>query len=412
MARTTSKLSARAVATLKKPGRHADGGGLYLAISPDGSRRRWVFLFRWKEAGQQGAGKLREMGLGSASTVTLARARELAAQARAHLAEGRNPLIARVAEKQIPTFGEMADEVVTALETGWRNPKHRDQWRMTLTTYCDPIRSVPVDAVATEHVLGILQPLWSKVPETAFRLRGRIEKVLDAAKAKGHRMGENPARWRGHLDHLLPKRQKLTRGHHKALPYEEVPAFVARLRRTGSVSALCLEFVILTAARSGEAMGARWDEFDLERGIWTVPKGRMKAGREHRVPLSNRAKEILARMNEIRNSDLVFPGQKRDRPLSNMALEMLMRRLKADATVHGFRSAFRDWAAEQTSVAREVAEAALAHVLENKVEAAYRRTDLFEKRRSLMEQWTEHCELNHEVKGGGVVGLPLRLEKP
>lgn len=391
MARTTSRLSARAVATLKKPGRHADGGGLYLAISSDGSRRRWVFLFRWKEPGQAGTGKLREMGLGSASTVSLARARELAAQARAHLAEGRNPLTIRGVEKVIPTFGAMAGEVVVALEIGWRNPKHRDQWRMTLTTYCEPIWSVPVDAVSTEHVLGILQPLWSKVPETASRLRGRIEKVLDAAKAKGYRTGENPARWRGHLDHLLPKRQKLTRGHHKALPYDEVPALVTRLRQTGSVSARCLEFTILTAARSGEAMGARWEEFDIECGNWTVPKERMKAGREHRVPLSGRAKEILVWMRGIRSSDLVFPGQKRDRPLSIMALEMVMRRMKVDATVHGFRSAFRDWAAEQTSVAREVAEAALAHVLENKVEAAYRRSDLFEKRQALMEQWAEHC---------------------
>ncbi len=391
MARTTNRLSARAVATLKESGRHADGGGLYLSISPDGSRRRWVFLFRWKEEGQTGAGKLREMGLGSASTVSLARARELAAQARAYLAEGRNPLVTQSMERRLPTFGEMADEVIASLESGWRNPKHRDQWRMTLTTYCEPIRSVPVDAITTEHVLDILKPIWGKVPETASRLRGRIEKVLDAAKAKGHRTGENPARWRGHLDHLLPKRLKLTRGHHKALPYEEVPALVARLRQTGSVSALCLEFTILTAARSGEAMGARWSEFDLERGVWTVPRERMKAGREHRVPISGRAREILATIGHVRTSGLVFPGRKGDRPLSTMALEMVLRRMKIDVTVHGFRSAFRDWAAEQTSTPREVAEAALAHTIENKVEAAYRRSDLFEKRRALMEQWAQHC---------------------
>lgn len=392
MARTLNRLSARAVGTLKKPGRHADGGGLYLSISPDGSRRRWVFIFRWREHGEIGPGKLREMGLGSASTVSLATAREFAAQARSQLATGRNPLALREQEVKVPTFGEFADQVVAALETGWRNPKHRDQWRMTLTTYCEPIRTIPVDALTTEHVLTILQPLWSKVPETASRLRGRIEKVLDAAKAKGYRTGENPARWRGHLDHLLPKRQKLTRGHHKALPYEHVPALVARLRRTGSVSALCLEFTILTAARSGEAMGARWAEIDLERGVWTVPRERMKAGREHRVPLSGRAKEILSLMGQIRTGDLVFPGLRRDRPLSTMALEMVLRRMKIDATVHGFRSAFRDWAAEQTSAPREVAEAALAHTIENKVEAAYRRTDLFEKRRVLMEQWARHCE--------------------
>jgi integrase len=285
----------------------------------------------------------------------------------------------------------MADEVVSSLETAWRNPKHREQWRMTLTRYCEPIRSIPVDLVTTEHVLDILKPIWGKVPETASRLRGRIEKVLDAARAKGHRTGENPARWRGHLDHLLPARQKLTRGHHKALPYPEVPALTARLQRSGSVSALCLEFTILTAARSGEAMGARWGEIGLDRGIWTVPKERMKAGREHRVPLSSRAREILVQMGEIRDGELVFPGQRRGRPLSTMALEMVMRRMRVDATVHGFRSAFRDWAAEMTSAPREVAEAALAHTLENKVEAAYRRTDLFEKRRALMEQWAQYC---------------------
>jgi integrase len=336
------------------------------------------------------------MGLGSASTVSLARARELAAEARALLAEGRNPLTLREPAVSVPTFGEMANQVIAALETGWRNPKHRDQWRMTLTTYCEPIRTVPVDAVTTEHVLGILQPIWSKVPETASRLRGRIEKVLDSAKAKGYRTGENPARWRGHLDHLLPKRQKLTRGHHKALPYEKSPALMARLRQSGSVSALCLEFTILTAARSGEAMGARWSEIDLDRGVWTVPKERMKAGREHRVPLSERAKEILTAMGQVRTGDLVFPGRKQNRSLSTMALEQVLRRMKIDATVHGFRSAFRDWAAEQTSVPREVAEAALAHTIENKVEAAYRRTDLFEKRRALMNQWAEHCEPNTE----------------
>lgn len=398
MPRTTNRLSARTVSALKEPGRHADGGGLYLSISPDGSRRRWIFLFRWREPGQTGAGKLREMGLGSANpssanSVSLARARELATAARAHLAEGRNPLVMRQAEpeKKVPTFSEMAEEVIVSLETGWRNPKHRAQWRTTLTQYCEPIRSVPVDQVATDHVLGILKPIWTKIPETASRLRGRIEKVLDAARAKGLRTAENPARWRGHLDHLLPKQQKLTRGHHKALPYPELPAFMVRLRESGSVSALCLEFTILTAARSGEAMGACWSEFDLERGIWTVPKERMKAGREHRVPLTVRTREILAGLSEARRSELVFPGTKPARPLSNMALEMLMRRMKVDATVHGFRSAFRDWAAEQTSAPREVAEAALAHTNKDKVEAAYFRTDLFEKRRALMDQWIEYC---------------------
>ncbi len=388
MARVTNRLSARSVTTLKKPGRHADGGGLYLSISPDASRRRWVFLYRWKAPGERGPGKLREMGLGSASAVSLARARQLAADARAVRAEGRNPLDERMSARRVPTFGETAEEVVAALELGWRNPKHRDQWRMTLSTYGAPIWDLPVDAIDTEQVLGVLRPVWSKTPETASRLRGRIEKVLDAAKAKGHRTGDNPARWRGHLDHLLPARQKLTRGHHKALPYTEVPELVRRLRELRSISACCLEFAILTAARSGEAMGARWDEFDLERATWVIPASRMKARREHRVPLAPRTQEIISTMGKLQPGNFVFPGQRKNRPLSTMALEMLMRRLNVDATVHGFRSAFRDWAAEQTNVPREVAEAALAHVLENKVEAAYGRSDLFEKRRQLMDAWS------------------------
>ena len=375
--------------TLKGPGRHADGGGLYLSISPDGTRRRWVFLYRWKGREGEGAGRrLREMGLGSASTVTLAVAREAAREARRQLAQGHDPLASKKIAQKIPTFGEMADEVVASLAPGWRNPKHRDQWVMTLVSCCAPIRALPVDAVNTEHVCAILRPLWSKVPETASRLRGRIEKVLDAAKAKGHRQGENPARWRGHLDHLLPARQKLTRGHHKALPYDEVPMFVRRLDGLGSISALCLEFVIVTAARSGEAMGARWEEIELKTGTWIVPAKRMKTGREHRVPLSPRAIEILQIAAKVRGSDFVFPGQRQGRPLSTMALEMLLRRLKVDVTVHGFRSAFRDWAAEESSQPREVAEAALAHVVESKVEAAYRRTDFFAKRRDLMNEWT------------------------
>jgi integrase len=349
-----------------------------------------VFVFRWRLPGQPGPGKLREMGLGSATTVSLSRARELARRARESLADGRNPLDEKHARRAVPTFAAMADEVVTSLETHWRNPKHRHQWRQTLEAHCKLTHDLPVDAVTTDHVLAILKPLWGKVPETASRLRGRIEKVLDAAKARGLRQGENPARWRGHLDHLLPPRKRLTRGHHKAMPYSDVPALMTRLREFGSVSALCLEFTILTAARSGEALGARFDEIDLERGIWTVPAHRMKAGREHRVPLSLRALEIVRHMADLRTSEFVFPGSRSGRPLSNMALTMLLRRLGVDATVHGFRSAFRDWAAERTSVPREVAEAALAHVNSDKVEAAYMRSDLFDLRRILMSGWEEH----------------------
>lgn len=388
MARVINRLSARAVKTLQKPGRHADGQGLYLSIDASGSRRRWVLIYRWREPGKAGPGKLKELGLGSARYVSLVQARELASQMRRLLAAGEDPKRAGPTGRSIPTFKVMAEGLINSLEPGWRNPKHRAQWRMTLREYCRPLHDIPVDKIDTDDVLAVLKPIWLRVPETASRVRGRIEKVLDAARAKGFRTGENPARWRGHLDHLLPRRQKLTRGHHKAVPYQEVPGLVRRLRELGSVSALCLEFTILTAARSGEAMGARWEEIDLGSRAWTVPAARMKTGEEHRVPLSARVVEIVMAMRKMAEGPFVFPGAKPDRPLSTMALAMVLRRLKVDATVHGFRSSFRDWAAEQSSMPREVAEAALAHALENKVEAAYFRSDLFEKRRQMMELWS------------------------
>jgi integrase len=394
------------VQTLKKPGRHADGGGLYLVVSATGASRKWTFVYRWKERGAVGDGKHREMGLGSAAVVGLAEAREKARLAREDLAAGRDPMLAKLQAAAIPTFGEMADTVVTALEHGWRNPKHRNQWRMTLTRYCERLRDVPVDQINTAHVMSVLQPMWLGVPETASRLRGRIERVLNAAKTKGYRTGENPAQWRGHLENLLPKRQQLSRGHHRALPYQAVPALIQRLRSSGSVSALCLEFAILTAARSGEAMGARWSEVNFDAAIWTVPPERMKAQKEHRVPLSPRALEIVRQLAEVQVSEFVFPGQRKGRPLSTMALMMVLRRMAIDATPHGFRSAFRDWAAEQTHVPREVAEAVLAHTLENKVEAAYRRTDFLEKRRELLNSWGVYCydkrfsiDYNNSVSG-------------
>src|SRR5262249_14658123 len=286
------------------------------------------------------------------------------------------------------TCGECADQVIDAMRRSWRNRKHVAQWEMTLRDYAAPLRRLPVDKITTDDVLSTLKAIWSKKPETASRLRGRIERVLDAAKAQELRNGENPARWRGHLDQLLPKRQQLTRGHHAAMDYADVPAFIADLQGRQATAALALEFAILTAARSGEVLGARWAEFDLERAIWTVPAARMKAGREHRVPLSRRALKIVKTLHEARDSDFVFPGQKAGKPLSVMALEMVLRRMSIeDATVHGFRSAFRDWAAECTNFTNEVCEAALAHVIENKAEAAYRRGDLFDKRRKLMEAW-------------------------
>jgi integrase len=404
MGKEVRKLSARGAATLTAPGRHSDGGGLYLNVTETGARS-WLFM--WKVAGRR-----REMGLGSARDVPLARARELAAECRATVAAGRDPLRvraeARTAERAIPTFGECADEFIATKQSEWRNDKHRAQWAMTLTKYAAPLRKLPVDAIDTAAVLSVLKPIWQAKPETASRFRGRVEQVLDAAKAKGHRTGENPARWRGHLDKLLAKRQKLTRGHHAAMAYTELPAFISRLRdrQTESVSALALEFAILTAARSGEVLGMRWDEVDDAAKVWTVPPTRMKAAREHRVPLSARALAILDEAKKARAGAFVFPGSRGGRPLSVMAMEMVLRRMGRDSvTVHGFRSAFRDWAGNETQFAREVAEAALAHVIGDAAERAYRRGDALEKRRALMEAWASYCD---PTIVNNVINLPAR----
>ncbi len=292
-----------------------------------------------------------------------------------------------------PTFGEMADSVREALSAGFRSEKHKAQWKNTLATYAASLRDKPVDTVGTDDVLAVLTPIWTKKAETASRLRGRIEKVLDAAKAKGFREGENPARWRGHMDHLLPRPSKLSRGHHAAMPYEEVAGFIAELRKRESPAALALEFCILTAARSGEVLGARWSEIDLEKKIWVVPANRMKAGREHRVPLSGRTVSILKRLAGLNMGEFVFPGQKLKRPLSTMAMKMVLRRMRVEgATVHGFRSSFRDWAGNVTDFPREVTETALAHVIGDKAEQAYRRGDALDKRRKLMDAWAAYCE--------------------
>jgi integrase len=382
MARQINKLSARKVETLTVPGRHSDGGGLYLNITETGAKS-WLFMFKK-------AGRRREMGLGSVRAVPLATARTVAADARQHVAAGRDPLAIRVAPATM-TFREAAAGLVESMSSSWRNAKHRAQWTMTLTVYCAPIAALPVADITTDDVLRVLQPLWQTKPETASRLRGRIERALDFAKARGMRSGENPARWRGHLDALLPKRQKLTRGHHKALPFAAVPDFMGKLRARQGAAPAALEFAILTAARSGEVLGATWSEIDLDARVWTVPAERMKAGREHRVPLSARAVEILNSMSAVRASDFVFPGMRTNRPLSVMALEMVLRRMKVDTTVHGFRSTFRDWTGERTAFPREIAEAALAHLVGDEVERAYRRGDALEKRRSLMDAWASFC---------------------
>jgi integrase len=377
-------LTARRVVTAK-PGKYSDGGNLCLVVSPNGARK-WVLRFTWR-------GKAKEMGLGSAVTVSLADAREKAATARRKIDQGLNPIDERKRDNGVPTFGQMADQVREALSAGFRNEKHKAQWKSSLAAYAAPLSKKAVDTVTTDDVLAILKPIWTTKPETASRVRGRIEKVLDAAKAKGYREGENPARWRGHLDHLLPRPSKLSRGHHAAMPYDQIAAFLADLRGREAAAALALELCILTVARSGEILGMRWNEIDLDKKIWTVPAHRMKAGREHRVPLSQRAAAILVRLTEQRSVDFVFPGQRRDKPLSNMAMEMMLRRMKIDnATVHGFRSSFRDWAGNETGYPRELIETALAHVIGDKAEQAYRRSDALEKRRDLMEAWAGYCE--------------------
>lgn len=396
MARAIDRLSARRAETLKEPGRHADGGGLYLSIAPTGARR-WVFLFRWK-------GKPTEMGLGSAQDVPLAKARRIAADARGQLAEGVNPLEAKRALEAARkparpvTFGECAGEVIESLGATWRNETHRSQWRQTVAVYCRAIRDKPVAEVGNEDVLRVLRPLWGTVPATATRVRARIERILDFAKARGMRSGENPARWRGHLDSVLPKREPRTRQHHKALPFEDVSDFAAELRARGGVRPRALEFLVLTGARTAEVLGAEWSEIDLAERLWTVPAARMKKGREHRVPLSDRAVTVLSEMASIRSSEFVFPGMKRGRPLSPRSLDSLMRtKMGVPVTVHGFRSTFRDWAGECTSFPSEIAEAALAHVVGNETERAYRRGDALEKRRSLMAAWSNFLDPRENV---------------
>ena len=312
--------------------------------------------------------------------------------------------VAQAARVAGTTFRDVADAYISANEESWRNPKHRQQWRNTLDAYVYPvIGELPVADVGTAHVLKILEPIWKGKAETASRVRGRIETVLDSAKARGYREGENPGRWRGHLAQILPARPRLSRGHHKAIPYEQIPAFVAKLHEREAVAALALEFTILTASRSGEVIGAKWDEVDLDKALWTVPAERMKAGKEHRVPLSPRAVAILKSLQPL-GSQSLFPGAKGGK-LSGMAMSMLMRRMKVDATVHGFRSGFRDWAAESTGYAHEVAEMALAHTIENKVERAYRRGDMFDKRRRLMDDWAAFCARG---EGAGENVTPIR----
>ncbi|MGH7098820.1 MAG: tyrosine-type recombinase/integrase [Stellaceae bacterium] len=414
MART-GKLSGGAVARAKGPAVLHDGSGLFLRVTETGAKR-WTYRY-------QIAGRRREMGLGSYPDISLAEARQRAAERRKQAHDGIDPIAAKEAQRAAQrlvlakgrTFREAAEEFIARNEAAWKNAVHRQQWRSTLETYVYPaLGELPVAAIDTGLVVQVLDPIWQTKPETASRVRGRIEAVLDAAAVRGWRQGPNPAQWKGNLAHLLPARGKVRKvEHHAALPYNEIAAFVATLRRQKGMGAPALEFAILTAARTGEALGARWGEFDLEARLWMVPAARMKAGREHRVPLSDAAMAVL---NAVRPLALtrdgkpdpeapVFPGTRRALPMSNMVMLMLLRRMgRGDLTAHGFRSTFSDWAAERTNYPREVVEVALAHTIENKVEAAYRRGDLFDKRRRLMDEWARFCA--QQPAGGHVV--PLR----
>lgn len=395
-----------------KPGRHVDGRGLHLLVKKKSGSKSWVFRFTLN-------GRTRDLGLGTASgrgSLSLAKARDKAVDFRQMVKAGTDPIeeSARIAAEETAaaqaarvsgtTFKDAAITHLAARESGWRNSKHRAQWYSTLETYVFPkIGALPVSEISTEHVLDVLGPIWEAKPETASRIRGRIEAVLDGAKVRELRSGDNPARWRGHLKLILPARPKLSRGHHKAMPYDDIPAFFEELRKREALSALALEFTILTVARTGEAIGGKWEEIDLRKAVWTVPPSRMKAGREHRVPLSPRAVEILKAVKPL-GSKWVFPSDKGGK-LSTMAMSMLLRRMDIDATVHGFRSTLRDWAAECTAYSREVSEMAMAHTIADKSEAAYRRGDLFEKRRRLLNDWADYCA-NGSAKSATVT--PIR----
>ncbi len=391
---------------------YPDGAGLYLQVTARGARS-WVYRFMLN-------GAPRYMGLGPLHTVTLADARVKALEARRLRLAGIDPIKARNdvrAEVRLEaarsiTFRDAAEAYMTAHGAGWRSAKHTDQWHTTLETFVYPVfGALPVQSVDVALVLQVLEPIWATKTETASRVRGRIESILDWASARGYRLGENPARWRGHLQNLLPRRSRVRKVEHlPALSYGEIGAFMVDLRKQEGVGASALAFLILTACRTGEVIGARWGEFNIGQASWTVPPERVKSGREHRVPLSPAALSIVQAMQEERatesNDGFVFPGGKRGRPLSDMALMAVVKRLRrSDITVHGFRSSFRDWAAERTNYPREVAEMALGHTVGDRVEAAYRRGDLFEKRRKMMDAWADYCGTVRVRDGGEVVSI-------
>jgi integrase len=405
----------------RKPGAHRVSANLYLLVRPSesggGLRASWVFRYETSAGGKR---KGKHMGLGSAADFTLAEAKEKARKQRQLLAEGVDPLDAKREKKAAAkleaaktlTFGAAAKQVVDTHRLSWRNAKHAAQWSTTFeaSTRQPPatavINDLPVQAIDTALALKVLEPIWRKTPETASRVRQRCEKVIDWASARGYRQGDNPFRWSGHLQELLPAKTKIAKvRHHAALPYVELPQFMSELRANSFVSARALELTILCATRTSETINAEVSEIDLRERVWTIPANRMKAGREHRVPLSERAVELLESLPREDGNPHLFIGGKKGKPLSNMAMLELMKGMQPGLTVHGFRSTFRDWAAERTNFPREIAEAALAHVLESKTEAAYQRGDLLEKRRKLMQAWADYCASPPATVAGNVVSL-------
>jgi integrase len=394
MAKAVERLTALQAKRASGPGLLGDGKGLYLRVG-EGGAKSWVLRYMLD-------GRAREMGLGSYYDLNLAEARERARGFRRMVKDGVDPIDNRRAERdarraeraKVMTFRQCADVYVAAHQAGWRNRKHAAQWPSTLSAYVYPhFGDLPVQTIDTGLVMKALEPIWLERPETAGRVRGRIESILDWATARGYRQGENPARWQGHLENLLPRKSKVRRvRHHPALPYAELGIFMADLRQQNGIAARALEFTILTAARTGEVIGARWDEINLTEKLWVVPSARMKAGQEHRVPLPPAALAILEAMRAIRTGNFIFSNTRGGQPISNMAMTMTLRRMgRSGLTVHGFRSSFRDWAAERTNFPREVAEMALAHTVSDKVEAAYRRGDLYSKRAQLMAAWARFC---------------------
>jgi integrase len=408
------RLSALAVTKANKPGsRLADGGNLYLRVGSNGGKS-WVFMY---SQGTRENRRQREIGLGPVHTVSLAEAREKAAELRKMMLAGDDPMASRLQRRldqaRTITFDEAAKTYIDTHKAGWKNPKHADQWQNTLDTYASPVMGrFSVASIDTELILKALRPIWESKTETAARVRGRIERILDWAAVQKYRTGENPARWKGHLEHSLaaPTKLKGTQ-HHAALPYSDMGSFMQQLRARDALAARMLEFAILTATRSGEVRGAVWSEIDLDKAVWLIPASRMKMKKEHRVPLSGQAVQLLearkASASEVKDTDYIFPGPTHGKPFSDAAMSMLLkdRMQRPDVTAHGFRSTFRDWTAECTAYPREVCEMALAHAIPDAVEAAYRRGDLFEKRRKMMSEWANYCDKPLPAKTDNVVPM-------